>query len=193
MSTSSTRGARALRTTGATAGALLAAGTLLVGCASGEEVTINGDEYAGRAQTAEPGASTTASAQASTRGPAAAPTGGPYADGRYTSSQTYGVVDDLLEQDSIDVTVTLTDGIVTDLEVVGHPFAERSKEYMQDFVNEVNAQVVGHSVEDAHVTALAGASKTSDAFNEAIDAIAAQAAQAASAAGADEHAGTEED
>lgn len=64
---------------------------------------------------------------------------------------------------------------------------------MQDFVNEVNAQVVGHSVEDAHVTALAGASKTSEAFNEAIDAIAAQAAQAASAAGADEDAATEQD
>jgi hypothetical protein len=30
-------------------------------------------------------------------------------------------------------------------------------------------------VEDAHVTALAGASKTSAAFNDAVDAIAAQA------------------
>ncbi|WP_250708179.1 FMN-binding protein, partial [Actinomyces sp. 217892] len=109
----------------------------------------------------------------------AAPTGGPYADGEYTSTQTYGVLDDLLEQDSIDVTVTLADGVVTEVEVVGHPFAERSKDYMQDFVNEVAGEVVGRSVEQAHVTALAGASKTSDAFNEAIDAIAAQAAGAA--------------
>ena len=179
MSTSSTRGARALRSAGATAGALITVGTLLAGCAAGEEVTINGDEYAGRPQTT--GTSATPSAQATTRAPSVAPTGGPYADGRYTSSQTYGVVDDLVEQDSIDVTLTLTDGVVTDLEVVGHPFAERSKEYMQDFVNEVNAEVVGRSVEDAHVTALAGASKTSEAFNEAVDAIAAQAAQAAGA------------
>ncbi|MGK2348743.1 FMN-binding protein [Actinomyces sp. W5033] len=167
----------ALRTTGAATGALLAVGTLLSGCAVGQEVTISGDEYAGRAQTAQP----TARGHQATEQPATAPTGGPYADGEYTSSQTYGVLDDLIEQDSIDVTATLTDGVVTELTVVGHPFAERSKDYMQDFVNEVNAQVVGRSVEQAHVTALAGASKTSEAFNEAIDAIAAQAAQAAGA------------
>ncbi|MCL3776693.1 MULTISPECIES: FMN-binding protein [unclassified Actinomyces] len=177
MSPRATGAARALRTTGATAGALLAAGTLLAGCAAGEEVTIAGDEYAGRAQTHE----AAAPARTPSRAPEApaAPTGGPYADGEYTSTQTYGVLDDLLEQDSIDVTVTLADGVVTEVEVVGHPFAERSKDYMQDFVNEVAGEVVGRSVEQAHVTALAGASKTSDAFNEAIDAIAAQAAGAA--------------
>ena len=39
---------------------------------------------------------------------------------------------------------------------------------------EIDAAVVGHSIEDAHVQALAGASKTSNAFNDAVDAIAAQ-------------------
>lgn len=183
MSTLGPRGARALRTTAA--GALLAAGTLLAGCAAGEEVTIADDEYAGRAQSEQATDPVTGSGSASaqaTEEEAAAPASGPYADGEYTSSQTYGVVDDLVEQDSIDVTVTLADGIVTDVEVVGHPFAERSKEYMQDFVNEVAGEVVGRSVEEAHVIALAGASKTSEAFNEAMDDIAVQAAEAAASA-----------
>lgn len=169
------------RAAGAAVGALFAAGTLLTGCAVGEEVTITGDEYAGRAQTHE--AADPARTPSEAPAPAVAPTGGPYADGEYSSTQTYGVLDDLVEQDSIDVTVTLADGVVTEVEVVGHPFAERSKDYMQDFVNEIAGQVVGRSVEQAHVTALAGASKTSEAFNEAINAIAAQAAEAAGAAG----------
>ena len=152
---------------------------VLPGCAAGKEVTPSNDEYAGRAQTANPApAGTTAPA---TTAPAPAPTvtGGPYADGQYTASGSYGVIDGVVEEDSIDVTATLRDGVITEVSVTGHPLLTQSHDYMQGFVNEISGAVVGRSVEDAHVTALAGASKTSDAFNDAIDDIASQAARAA--------------
>ena len=156
----------------AAAGAVLAAVGL---AACGGDASPGNDEYAGRAQTANPTHSATATGDGATVTAAASPTGGPYADGTYTASQSYGVLDDVVEEDSIDVGLTLESGYITGVTITGHPFASRSQEYIDSFSQEIDGAVVGHSVEDAHVTALAGASKTSAAFNDAVDAIAAQA------------------
>ena len=156
----------------AAAGAVLAAVGL---AACGGDASPGNDEYAGRAQTANPTHSATATGDGATVTAAASPTGGPYADGTYTASQSYGVLDDVVEEDSIDVGLTLESGYITGVTITGHPFASRSQEYIDSLSQEINGAVVGHSVEDAHVTALAGASKTSAAFNDAVDAIAAQA------------------
>ena len=161
----------------AAAGAVLAAVGL---AACGGDASPGNDEYAGRAQTANPAHSATAAGDGATA--AASPTGGPYADGTYTVSQSYGVLDDVIEEDSIDVALTLESGYITEVTITGHPFASRSREYIDDFSQEISGAVVGHSVEDAHVTALAGASKTSAAYNEAVDAIATQARSAAATA-----------
>ncbi|WP_136192329.1 MULTISPECIES: FMN-binding protein [Actinomyces] len=161
------------RRTLAAVGAVLATAGI-AGCGGGE-VTPGQDEYAGRAQTLNPTALATASAN---RTPSATPTGGPYADGEYTASKAYGVVDGVVEEDSIDVTISLEDGYITDVSVTGHALTGTSKNYISGFVEEIEDAVVGRSIEDAHVTALAGASKTSAAFNDAVDAIAAQAAEA---------------
>ena len=172
MSTHETAGPAARRVAAAAGAVLGAAG--LVGCGGGS-TTPGDDEYAGRAQTADP-PQTTASGTASASPTAApTPTSGPYADGRYTASESYGVVDDLVEEDSIDVALTLESGYITAVEVTGHPFTSKSQDYIDGFTQEVDGAVVGRSVEDAHVTALAGASKTSAAFNAAVDAIAGQA------------------
>ena len=162
----------------AAAGAALA----VVGLAAcgGRGATPGSDEYAGRAQTANPAHSATAAGDGATA--AASPTGGPYADGTYTVSQSYGVLDDVIEEDSIDVALTLESGYITEVTITGHPFASRSREYIDDFSQEISGAVVGHSVEDAHVTALAGASKTSAAYNDAVDAIAVEARTAAATA-----------
>ena len=173
------RARRALAVGGVVLAAACSTG-VLTGCAAGKEVTPSNDEYAGRAQTANPAPAGGTTAPATTA-PAPAPTvtGGPYADGQYAASESYGVVDGVIEEDSIDVTATLQGGVITDVSVTGHPLLTQSHDYMQGFVNEISGAVVGRSVEDAHVTALAGASKTSDAFNDAIDDIASQAARAA--------------
>ena len=161
----------------AAAGAVLAAVGL---AACGGDASPGNDEYAGRAQTANPTHTATATGDGATA--AASPTGGPYADGAYTASQSYGVLDDVIEEDSIDVALTLESGYITDVTVTGHPFASRSREYIDSFSQEISGAVVGHSVEDAHVIALAGASKTSAAFNDGVDAIATQARSAAATA-----------
>ena len=155
----------------AAAGAALA----VVGLAAcgGRGATPGSDEYAGRAQTANPTRSAAPASEAAAA--AASPTGGPYADGTYTQSESYGVVDGIIEEDSIDVALTLESGYITAVEVTGHPFTSKSQDYIDGFTQEVDGAVVGRSVEDAHVTALAGASKTSAAFNAAVDAIAGQA------------------
>lgn len=177
--TAGPRARRALAVGGVVLAAACSTG-VLTGCAAGKEVTPSNDEYAGRAQTANPAPAGGTTAPATTA-PAPAPTvtGGPYADGQYAASESYGVVDGVIEEDSIDVTATLQGGVITDVSVTGHPLLTQSHDYMQGFVNEISGAVVGRSVEDAHVTALAGASKTSDAFNDAIDDIASQAARAA--------------
>ena len=155
--------APAARRSVAAAGAVLAVAGLAA-CGSGDPRPGN-DEYAGRAQTANPAHSATAAGDGATA--AASPTGGPYADGTYTVSQSYGVLDDVIEEDSIDVALTLESGYITEVTITGHPFASRSREYIDDF---------------SQVTALAGASKTSAAYNEAVDAIATQARSAAATA-----------
>ena len=174
MSAHSGSGARApvARRSVAAAGAVLAVASMTA-CGSGDARPGN-DEYAGRAQSANPAHSGATAA--------ASPTGGPYADGTYTATQSYGVLDDVIEEDSIDVALTLESGYITGVTITGHPFASRSREYIDGFSQEISGAVVGHSVEDAHVTALAGASKTSAAFNEAVDAIATQARSAAATA-----------
>ncbi|QHO91334.1 FMN-binding protein [Actinomyces sp. 432] len=159
----------------AAVGAVLATAGL-AGCGGGEATPAQ-DEYAGRAQTQNPTAFTTPSAGDAPT-PSATPTGGPYADGKYTAKESYGVVDGVVEEDSIDVTLELEGGYITDVSVTGHAPTTTSKNYIAGFVEEIEDAVVGRSIEDAHVTALAGASKTSAAFNDAVDAIAAQAAEA---------------
>ena len=178
MTDSSARARRALAVGGVVLAAACSTG-VLPGCAAGKEVTPSNDEYAGRAQTANPAPAGTTAPDTTAPAPAPTVTGGPYADGQYAASESYGVVDGVIEEDSIDVTATLQGGVITDVSVTGHPLLTQSHDYMQGFVNEISGAVVGRSVEDAHVTALAGASKTSDAFNDAIDDIASQAARAA--------------
>lgn len=148
----------------------------LVACGA-DGTTPGQDEYAGRAQTQAPAGtgSPTTPGTADQGGGAPAPTGGPYADGQYSVTESYGIVDGVIEEDSIDVTLTLRGGLITQVSVTGSGLTDTSRDFIADFAEEIDGVVVGRSVEDAHVTALAGASKTSEAFNDAVDAIAEQA------------------
>lgn len=157
----------------AVTGVILASAGALTGCGGGDVSPSQGD-YAGRAQTAGPAGSSTGPASASASAPVASPTAGPYADGTFSASEAYGPVDDLIEDDSLDVSLTLSDGAITDVKVTGHAATGTSKKHIQDFVDAISEAVVGRSIEDAHVQALAGASKTSNAFNDAVDTIAQQ-------------------
>lgn len=159
---------KALSLTGAAMAALS-----LAAC-GGSDAAPGQGEYAGRAQGAGQGPTPWTEAPSSPAGPAS-PTAGPYTDGSYQDTQTYKGVDELPSDDSIDVSVTLSGGAITDVTVTGHAASDTSEDYIQRFSSKIKGAVVGKSIEQAHVTALAGASKTSAAFNSAIDSIAEQA------------------
>ncbi len=160
---------RALSLTGAAMAALS-----LAAC-GGNDTAPGQGEYAGRAQGAGQGPMARTGAPTSASAPPASPTAGPYADGSYRDTQAYRGVDELPADESIDVSVTLSDGAITDVTVTGHAGNATSENFIRGFTSRIKGAVVGKSIEQAHVTALAGASKTSAAFNAAIDAIAEQA------------------
>ena len=99
-------------------------------------------------------------------------TGGPYEDGTYTESGSYQSPNGT---ETIDVTVTLADDIITDVEVVGHGESPDSKLHQGEFIDGIAAIVVGKDIDDISVSKVAGSSLTSGGFTKAIEAIKADA------------------
>lgn len=89
---------------------------------------------------------------------------GNYADGTYAIKGQYGPVG----EDTIDVYVTVKDQNVSDVTIEGHPFTSISKRHQEDFAEAIGAVVKGKPLKDLKVDKVAGASWTSEAFNEAL-------------------------
>ncbi|MGN6220513.1 MAG: FMN-binding protein [Microbacterium sp.] len=98
---------------------------------------------------------------------------GTYADGTYTAEGTYATPESL---ETISVTVTLQDDVITDVEVTGNPQKRESEEYQSKFIGGIAAAVVGQSIDDIRVSRVAGSSLTSGGFNDAIETIKSEAA-----------------
>ena len=98
---------------------------------------------------------------------------GTYADGTYTAEGSYQTPETV---EKISVTLTLADGIVTDVEVTGDPQAPESKQYQGQFIDGIAEQVDGKALDDLNVSRVAGSSLTSGGFNQAVKAIKEQAA-----------------
>jgi uncharacterized protein with FMN-binding domain len=96
-----------------------------------------------------------------------------YADGTYTESGSYQSPGGT---ESVDVTITLGDGVVTAVEVVGQGESRDAQRYQGEFINGIAAEVVGKSIDSLSVSKVAGSSLTSGGFNSAVDAIKADAA-----------------
>lgn len=90
---------------------------------------------------------------------------GKYKDGDYSINGQYGPIG----EDSIDVHLTIKDGNVENVEIVGHPFTTISKTHQDDFAKAINGVVDGKPLKDLKVDKVAGASWTSDAFNKALE------------------------
>lgn len=102
-----------------------------------------------------------------------ATTTGSYTDGEYTESANYQSPNGTEE---VEVTVTLADGVITAVEVVGDGDNPNSKRYQTEFADGIADVVVGKSIDEISVDKVAGSSLTSAGFNDAIDAIKADAA-----------------
>ncbi|WP_314426206.1 FMN-binding protein [uncultured Microbacterium sp.] len=98
---------------------------------------------------------------------------GEYADGTYTADGSYKTPETVEE---ISVTLTIADGLVTDVEVTGDPQARESEQYQGQFIDGISDEVVGKSLDEIDVSKVAGSSLTSGGFNKAVDAIKEQAA-----------------
>ncbi|MFF0909867.1 hypothetical protein ACFWZW_04155 [Microbacterium enclense] len=139
----------------------------LAGCAGGTTT----DSAPAPAATTAPSSSTGTGATGTDSGSSSG--GGAYADGTYSASGQYATPESV---ETIEVTLTLADDVITDVEVTGDPQARESQEYQSRFIGGIQDEVVGKSIDDISVSRVAGSSLTSGGFNQAVDAIKADAA-----------------
>jgi uncharacterized protein with FMN-binding domain len=95
-----------------------------------------------------------------------------YADSVYTATGQYGN-----QPSFITVKATLSDGIITAVEVTPHATVLRSLELQRRFAEAVPQVVVGRPIDQIKVGKLAGSSNTPNGFNAAIQRIKAQASR----------------
>ena len=93
-----------------------------------------------------------------------------YADGTYNATGQYGGL-----PSSIDVSVTLVDGVITAVTVTPRATDPTSLEYQTRFAQAVPALVVGRNIDEVNLSKVAGSSGTPDGFNAAIQQIKAEA------------------
>ncbi|MCZ4301431.1 hypothetical protein [Microbacterium oxydans] len=98
---------------------------------------------------------------------------GDYADGTYTADGSYQTPETV---EQISVTLTLADGVVTDVEVTGDPKAPETEQYQGQFIAGIADEVEGVALDELNVSRVAGSSLTSGGFNEAVASIKEQAA-----------------
>ena len=100
-------------------------------------------------------------------------TSGDYTDGTYTESGSYQAPSGT---ETVEVTVTLADNVITDVSVVGEASDPQAKRHQGEFSDGIAAEVVGKNIDEISVDKIGGSSLTSGGFNEAIDTIKADAA-----------------
>lgn len=98
---------------------------------------------------------------------------GTYTDGTYTESGDYQAPSGT---ETVEVTLTLADGIITDVTVVGEATDPTAQSRQAQFSAGIADIVVGVNIDDLNVQKVGGSSLTSGGFNVAVEAIKADAA-----------------
>lgn len=78
-------------------------------------------------------------------------------------------------RESLDVTLTLEEGIITDIEVVPQAKLPISAQMQADFVANYKPMVQGRNIDEVRLSKVSGSSLTSGGFNDALDKIKSQA------------------
>lgn len=89
-------------------------------------------------------------------------------DGSYRASGGYQSPNG---PETIEVSITVSNGVIESVEVIPQATNSTSKRYQGDFAGGLAAEVVGKSLEEADVTRVAGSSLTSGGFAEALQTI----------------------
>jgi uncharacterized protein with FMN-binding domain len=140
----------------------------LAGCAATDTAT---EPTTDATATATPESSTTPTPAASASEEASSSS--TYADGTYTAEGSYATPETV---ETIVVTVTLENDIITAVDVTGDPQKPESEEYQGRFIGGIADVVVGQDIDQISVSRVAGSSLTSGGFNQAIDTIKSEAA-----------------
>ncbi|MCU1412108.1 MAG: FMN-binding protein [Rhodoglobus sp.] len=98
---------------------------------------------------------------------------GTYTDGTYTESADYQAPSGT---ETVDVTLTLADNVITDVQVTGHATDPEAKLHQGQFAGGIAGVVVGKNIDEIQVDKVGGSSLTSGGFNAAVDLIKADAA-----------------
>ena len=153
------------------AAGLVVAGALLAGCGESKATPMD-DAYAGnsgeteKSQESESQSSSGSDSSSKRKSTTSDKKDtGNYKDGNYSINGQYGPVG----EDSIDVHLTIKDGNVETVNIIGHPFTTISKNHQDDFAKAINGVVDGKPLKGLKVDKVAGASWTSDAFNKALE------------------------
>jgi uncharacterized protein with FMN-binding domain len=91
-----------------------------------------------------------------------------YKNGTYTATGNYSTPGG---QESIELTVTLTDGAITDASLKEMGKTGEAKQYQGEFASGYKALTVGKKIDDVSLSRVAGSSLTSNGFNEALEQI----------------------
>jgi uncharacterized protein with FMN-binding domain len=159
-------------------GALLALSLTACTAAQTTNPATSPDTSAGSSTESASEAATENERTASPSPPAQAPesgarndTAGSYRDGEYSATGWYGS-----EPSHHDVTLTITDDTVTDVEITTPAENETSLGYQQRFAEALPQAIVGRKVSELNVDRLAGSSGCSEGFMDALAQIRDQAA-----------------
>lgn len=157
----------AARTASAAAIALAAAAGLAACSGSAQ------GETAGTAASAVPSSSASSSDSGSGSSSSSSGTASSGASGTWTESGEYQTPGG---QESVKVTLTAKDGVVSSVTVVGSGGSPNSQRYQAAFISGVSGEVVGKQLSTLQVGAVSGSSLTGNGFNAAVDKIKSDAA-----------------
>jgi len=91
-----------------------------------------------------------------------------YKDGTYDATGSYISPGG---KESIQLTVTLKDGIITDTSLIENATDRDAKDYQAQFATGYKTLVVGKNIDRVALSRVAGSSLTSNGFNDALDQI----------------------
>lgn len=97
-----------------------------------------------------------------------------YKDGTYTATGTYSYHSGT---ESIEVTLTLKDGVITESKVIAQAKVPVSKKIQADFIANYESEVVGKNINEVELGKISGSSLTPIGFNAAVEEIKTQASQ----------------
>lgn len=93
---------------------------------------------------------------------------GTYKDGTYQATSSYRTPE---STESIGVSVTVANNVITDVSVNLSAKERDSEFYQAQFADNYKSEVVGKNINEVNLSRVAGSSLTSNGFNSALDTI----------------------